>query len=556
MDSLAPVINWIKRNGFWLSSGFVAVAVLVGWYLASTQMQEAKTKSIRDYKSTFSSVRNIRNVAAVTAEDGVEEAIVAHPNADTAEKMTERLEATCDSVIAAWKMKRDRQEPLMQFPKEVLGENTYRFFTLSKPPEQVANGEVVGREGETYLRTYGEQIPKKFALIARSLKANWKFDQELIDAEARKLAKEKEEMARTGMMGMGNEMSGRNMGMGNQVDLELNKYAVIWEERNQKLWQKKLTDFQNWDDNVKSSKSPTLLQAQMLQQDIWLLEGMFNIIKSVNGSATTNDLAVIKEIHHIAFGREARAKLGEVMEPDKRLGGAKVPAIDASGGMDMMEAMSGMSASMSAAPLEEGGFDINGDESPFHGRYVNVDLEPVPALEVINVVTGEEFPETNLELIVGKRVPFRLAVKMDERKINAFLSQCANSPFEFEVMQLRVNRPMTQTGIDFNGGKEENKAATTIEGGMGNMEGMMGGMMDMDMMGPSGFQIQKLKALEPSEIETRLSYDVDVEFYGVVKLYNPVRGDYLRKAVGLPVEGSDQEEDSDGELPSVAIREP
>ena len=556
MDSLAPVINWIKRNGFWLMSGLVSIAVVVGWYLASVQMQESKAKSIREYQSSFSSVKNIKNVSAVTVEDGVEEPVVAHPNADTAEKMTERLEATCDAVIAAWKMKRERQAPLMQFPKEVLGENTYRFFTLSKPPEQVANGEVVGREGETYLRTYGEQIPKKFALIARSIKANWKFDQERIDEEARKLAKEKEEMEMMGLMG---GMGGRDMGMGGMgkaLDLELNKFAVIWGDRNQKLWHTKLTDFQNWDDNVKSSKSPTLLQAQMLQQDIWLLEGMFNIIKNVNGSATTNDLAVIKEIHHIAFGREARAKLGEIMEPDKRLGGAKVPAMNTDGGEDMMDMMSGMMSSMGSMPIEEGAFDINSDESPFHGRYVNVDLEPVPALEVINVVTGEEFPETNLELIVGKRVPFRLAVKMDERKINTFLSQCANSPFEFEVLQLRINRHQKQESIEFNGGKEENKAATTIEGGMSGMNGMMEGMTEMDMMGGGGFEIQKLKALVPSEIETRLSYDVDVEFYGVVKLYNPVRGDYLRKAVGLPVEGDDGEDNDAGELPSVAIREP
>ena len=556
MDSLAPVINWIKRNGFWLLSGLMSVAVLAGWYLASVQMQEAKTKSIREYQSSFSSVKNIKRVSAVTAEDGFTESVTAHPNADTAEKMTERLEATCDAVIAAWKMKRERQAPLMQFPKEVLGENTYRFFTTSKPPEQVANGEVVGREGETYLRTYGEQIPKKFALIARSIKANWKYDQERIDEEARRLAKEKEEMERNGMIGgMGSD---RNFGMNNKVDLELNKFAVIWDERNQKLWQTKLTDFQNWDDNVKSSKSPTLLQAQMLQQDIWLLEGMFNIIKNVNGSATTNDLAVIKEIYHIAFGREARAKLGEVMEPDKRLGGAKVPAMNATGDDDMdYDIGGGRDGMMGESPVPiEGFFDINSDESPFHGRYVNVDLEPVPALEVINVVTGEEFPETNLELIVGKRVPFRLAVKMDERKINNFLSQCANSPFEFEVLQLRINRKETQQApIEFNGGKAENKAATTIQGGM--MEGMMDGMMDYGMYGgASGFQIQKLKALEPSEIETRLSYDVDVEFYGVVKLYNPVRGDYLRKAVGLPVEGNDGDENDAGELPSVAIREP
>jgi len=59
----------------------------------------------------------------------------------------------------------------------------------------------------------------------------------------------------------------------------------------------------------------------------------------------------------------------------------------------------------------------------------------------------------------------------------------------------------------------------------------------------------------PTEVETRLSYDVDVEFYGVVKIYNPVRENYLRKAVGLPVEGEENQSD-EAALESVAIREP
>jgi len=66
---------------------------------------------------------------------------------------------------------------------------------------------------------------------------------------------------------------------------------------------------------------------------------------------------------------------------------------------------------------------------------------------------------------------------------------------------------------------------------------------------------QKLDALVPTEVETRLSYDVDVEFYGVVKIYNPVRENYLRKAVGLPVEGEENQSD-EAALESVAIREP
>ena len=71
--------------------------------------------------------------------------------------------------------------------------------------------------------------------------------------------------------------------------------------------------------------------------------------------------------------------------------------------------------------------------------------------------------------------------------------------------------------------------------------------------GMPGVASQKLEALVSTNVETRLSYDVDVEFYGIVKIYNPVRENFLRKAVGLPVEGGD--ENSDEALESVAIRE-
>ena len=40
------------------------------------------------------------------------------------------------------------------------------------------------------------------------------------------------------------------------------------------------------------------------------------------------------------------------------------------------------------------------------------------------------------------------------------------------------------------------------------------------------------EALSATPVHVRTSYDVDVEFYGIVKIYNPVREALLRKAVG------------------------
>ncbi len=563
MDKLAPIIGWMKRNKFWIGSSLLSILMLVGWYLASSSMQEAKSKQIREYTSSFSKIKSIKKVAAVTVEDGAAEKVVAHPNSTTEEKMLEQLEATADAVVKAWKIKRERQEPLMQFSKELLGEDTYQFLANSKAPELLTNGEHFGTQNEKYLKMFRQQIPKKVSQIARHVRANWEYDEERIEAELRREAKEREreEFGAGGFLGGGIPQGGFMGGM--EIDTERNKYAVIWDKANQDLWRSLLTEFQNWDDNAKASVDPTLLQVHMVQQDVWFLEAMFDLIRQINGNATTNDLAVIKDIHHIAFGREARADLGVIMEADSRLGGAKM-ITENENVTDFSEVSSfdpGFGDVGETGPVE---FDINADESPFHGRYVNVNLEPINAVDVRNAVGGDALPETNLELVVTKRVPFRLSVKMDERKINAFLALCANSPFEFEVLQLRINRDDELNPIVARGGKTENKSAASIEGMFGGagMEAMMGedlaamaamsAMMDGGMnMGP---EAQQLKALEPSAVETRLSYDVDVEFYGVVKIYNPVRERFLREAIGLPVEG-ENEDSGDAGLDAVAVRE-
>ena len=138
------MIGWLKRNKFWIGSALLSILMLVGWYLASTSMQAAKKKQISEYTQSFSSIQRIRNVSAVTVDDGAEANIVAHPNSETEEKMREQLEATVDAVVEAWKLKRERQEPLMQFSKELLGEDTYNFLASSKAPELLSNGEHYG----------------------------------------------------------------------------------------------------------------------------------------------------------------------------------------------------------------------------------------------------------------------------------------------------------------------------------------------------------------------------------------------------------------------------
>ena len=553
MDQLAPVFHWLKRNGFWLISALVAMLLIGGWFLASGQIGEQTSSQVRTLNKSFSDMSSVRSVSAVTEEDGVEESVVAHPNSLTQEKMTEELKETINAIAEVWQQKRDEQEPLLVFPKDILGAKTFEFFNQGKAAEDFAVDIVSSAAEKTYLRTYREQIPKQVAKIARHLRAYWKYDEKLIEEELKANAEQNALGGYGSAMGMSMGM-GMGMGMGSDdfVDVKRNKYAVLWNEVNQNLWQRKMIEFRDWDDNSGSTQDPTVLQAYILQQDVWLLEAMFNVIRKVNGEAITNDLAVIKEIDYVAFGREARSKLGILSPVDKRLGGAKVPAMD--GGMGGMMGSgsnygSGMGMGRGGMGMDgaaAGGFDINGDPSPFHGRYVDSNQEAIAAETVRTIINGEELPEENLELIVAKRVPFRLAVTMDERKINEFLALCANSPFAFEVQQIRINKHDPKTVLEFKGGVEQRKSvAMDAMGGMGGMgmdEYGMAGMMDG--MGGGGFTTAKLDSLESTPVETRLSYDVKVEFYGIVRIYNAVRKDFLLKAVGLEPENPTEDDET------------
>ena len=569
MDQLAPVVQWIKRNGFWLVSGILSILLIVGWYLASTEMEKQTEAQVRKIKSSFSDMTSVRSVSAVTTDDGAADSVVAHPNAVTEEKMTQELKDTIDAITAVWKKKRDEQEALLVFPKGILGEKTFEYFNQGKTAEDFANGTVVSATEKTYLRTYREQIPRQIENIARNVRAYWKYDSKLIEEELRAKAEMEALSALGGSMG-GMAMSSRGMSE-DLVDFKRNKYAVIWNEANQNLWQRKMIEFRDWDDNSGSTQDPTILQAYILQQDVWLLEAMFNVIRQVNGEATTNDLAVIKEIDYIGFGREAREKLGELTIVDKRLGGSGPPAMSVAGGMDDMysdelddayyESRGGMDGmgGMDGLAGTPGVFDINADPSPFHGRYVDNKQEPITAETVRTTINGDQFPEENLELIVAKRVPFRLAVRMDERKINEFLAYCANSPFSFEVQQIRINKHDPKTILDFKGGVAQRKSTgmDRMGGGMmDRMDGMMSGMGGMMGGMRGGLGGDKLTALESTRVETRLNYDVRVEFHGIVRIYNPVRKDYLLRAVGLPTENPTEGEQPVADGVAILDRKP
>lgn len=89
----------------------------------------------------------------------------------------------------------------------------------------------------------------------------------------------------------------------------------------------------------------------------------------------------------------------------------------------------------------------------------------------------------------------------------------------------------------------DSKGSGGMYGGMGGGMGGMGGMGD-----------EVAKELVPTPVESRTDFQVSVEFYGVVKIYNPVRENFLRLAAGQEV--IDETHDPSMEAPVAAEAAP
>lgn len=490
MDKIKIAVAWAKKNGFWLGAGFLALAQVVCWIVVAGMIDDSREKYTSEVKSKIQQANAIMNVAA-------EEGVRTHPNTATEQGMRQLLSQSADEIIQAWKLRYDAQANILQWPQEIQADQKFLdHFNVHNPPETYPGESERGIE--SYSLLYMNQIPRQMERICKNvLKAKWKYDPQYTRADYNVSTEE-----------------------------ELSRFAVVWDETNQDLWYSKLTRFEGYDDHAGSMKGPTGLQIYMLQQDLWLLEAMFEVIRKINGDVSANDLAKIKRIDHLVFGREANLRLGQLTP------------LAGSGTANLV-------ATPPDAEVTPTTFDPRASRKPFHGRYVDAAFNPISADDVQKVLQavkkGEMLPDSKLELIVAKRVPVRIALRMDEREIPNFMTACANSPFAFEIHQVRKNRHVAGEGIVLNGSNSTGRGASPdVRGGrgsspnMGDMSAAQGRGGGRGAAAPGGATAGSNRGDNSSPtagVETRTNYDVDVEFFGIVKIYNPVSENYFRKVI-------------------------
>ncbi len=553
MEQLIPVIEFIKKNRFWLASGILAVAMIATWFLATRTLDQQRATYTSQIAQKIQTIQSIKSTSAIQDKTLLPEPV--HPNEQTLAGMKQEIRATAESVIRAWELRYKAQKKIRKWPKEIATRQFLSVFGKYEPPE-IYPIDDSGLSVQAYLRIYKKEIPKTMDRLSAIIRADWKHKTSEASSDlAADDADDAEAGDDTADAGDSADASENrpvlNVSMSGDTDA-----VVQWNEENQDLWWEKMTSFKGRDDHKLPTNDPSPSQMFMLQQDLWLLEAMFHVVKTVNGEADANDLAVIKTIDHVVFGREALGQLGELETPDQNMLRAAEATAGAAGttakkeddsipqGRNELERSKRETRRNALNQPGTGAASLNltcDGQPAYHYRYVDRNFEPIPAETVHSILTGKELPSEHIELVVAKRVPFRFACQMDERKIPEFLNACSRwgyneddpdgiSPFVFEVTQVRINKHVPMDGIELQGANQGGAAGGGEQDGSRGASAQMGGQ-GMGLDGgdsTSGDDSGSRGGVSKSETtETRTTYDVAVEFYGIVRIYNPVRPDLL-----------------------------
>jgi hypothetical protein len=131
-------------------------------------------------------------------------------------------------------------------------------------------------------------------------------------------------------------------------------------------------------------------------------------------------------------------------------------------------------------------------KDPAEGRYLDAKMEPLTAdrLRKVAASTARE----DAPLVVAKRMPFRMHLVIDQRKLNRLLTAFCNATLASEIKQIRVGPIVEGSGAA--------GASRSARGFGGVRHGP-----DVRTGGPTTL---------------RANSNVDIELFGIVYLFNPV----------------------------------
>ena len=301
-------------------------------------------------------------------------------------------------------------------------------------------------------------------------------------------------------------------GTGGQMALE-EEPLVYWDTSNQGFIESSFFDWSSEQDNT-----PNTLQVLYAQEDLWVLRALLEVIRKTNGDIQEHHRTAIKEIEHIYIGMYAGGRIGRVTRIGQgsaglagaEFGGEFGDELGLSFGRGMEPGFgAGQFGGMTGGPLEAGGDpSAAGVEiDPAEGRYVDSTHNHVPADQLRNptVPTG---PDAEIHG-VAKRMPIRMRLVVDQRSLYKLLVECANSPLTVEIHQVRFN----PEAIKKLGGA-----------GMGMVSGLGVQKPQKRKRNSDGFAA----GMGGAGLEMESTFEITVEIYGLIHIYNPVNQQLLR----------------------------
>ncbi len=531
MDQIKPILIQIKKHHFWILSGIVAVLCVVFGYLGTKHLSDTWHARESTIKSAFSTARRVA-------------AIENHPNDDVAKEMEAVNRALAEEVYAAWQVRFARQKEILTWPVDVLGQDFISRVEKLQPIEAtVPFPEEAGWGLQRNIRArYMNNIHLVLPELAEKIKARWTAGKTTADGGGGPAGSDGGGGGPAGGgPGGGFDFGGGGTGMnpgdegggGAAPATDENPYVVEWDSGNQSS----LKDRFDWPDG----KVPSIAEILYAQEDLWILNSIMDIISRTNGDADAQYNAAVKVIQSIRLGAEA----GGIKD------GGKVSMVESAASGSSMYGMSGNSSSSGSNSSSSAGMAGPGtgystsstaaQNDPADNRYVDAKYVPVKG-EQLRTTLKSDTP-SDAFLVVAKRMPVRLELKVDVTKLPRLLAECGNARLTFEVRQVRINpQAKTQAGAASGGGG----GGGGMDGG-GNGPAGMGSGMGADISGSGGGPgggdedggyggMGGMAGASAAQQDS--PYDAEVEIYGLIYLYNPPQ----RKKLGLPDEDQAQEQ--------------
>jgi hypothetical protein len=608
MDKLKDTLGPVYKHGFWVACGVIIVVALGMWLLSTLGLRSTTKTNVDAIGAAFGAAESVNQAGVDAAGEGNDPTEVRfHPN-DASAEATKRLIGKLKAEVSkAWGRQYSQQRGLFVWPKKLSDKNgektnfqkaldkklqTPRWefdlddeqiivdvFTKEKAIEQIANERGIDPadlKGEGEFKPY--QLPIEVAVpfptpvddeISDSFRRIYRdFIQGHVPVLAEKIGATWNPSAAVGATG--GESAGAPMLTPGVEDgtttgapgvEAVDDEVVAWSGANQSHWLSKLSAFA---DRAEQDHVPTTLQMLYTQEDLWVLEALLAVIKDTNGDVTTKHEAAVKQIDFLLTGKAAGEMPGSItpIGQTSASNSSDSAAAYGDGGGESYGSGGG-----SEGYSDEGGSDFGdggadaygtgGEEAgptvsdPANDRYVDRDYKMINGSKLREVFAQDPTPE-EAYLRVAKRIPVRMGLSMDARKLAKLLAACSNSSLVIEVRQVRVNRHSAADGAA-GGGTSSSYGGGSGDGGSGG--GVQSGTSygGGGGSGGSGYGEASSGGQQPTTT-TAQSHDAPIEIYGVILIYNPVDAKTLEVKPGEGEEESGDGTDAEtaGDVPASA----